>query len=111
MAFERVCTLDDLWQGEMEVFDVNGVDVLVIHTSDGKVVATQSVCPHQEFCLGDGEFDGSTLTCQKHLWQFDAATGKGINPAHAELAIYPSKVEGEDVYVDTVGVEPKFAHS
>ena len=35
--------------------------------------------------------------------------GKGVNPGHAEIAQYPVKIEGEDVYVDVEGIEPKHA--
>jgi len=38
-------------------------------------------------------------------------TGKGVNPDHAELALYPIKIEGDDIYVDVVGIEPKFSHA
>lgn len=111
MAFQRACSLDDLWQGEMQVIKINGTEVLMVHTDDGQVVATQAECPHQEVCLGEGELKGHTLTCKQHLWQFDVTTGKGLNPAHAELAIYPIRIEGDDVFVKVEGVEPKYAHS
>lgn len=111
MAFKRVCSLDDLWQGEMQPFTVDGKDVLMVHTDDGKIVATQAVCPHQEFELSEGELKGCVLTCRHHLWQFDVTTGKGVNPSHAELAMFPIRVEGEEVFVDVEGVTPKFAHS
>ena len=109
MAFERVCGLDDLWQGEMESFEVAGTDVLMVHLEDGSIHAIQAMCPHQEVELADGELDGAVLTCSMHLWQFDVASGTGVNPSHAEIAKYPVRVEGDDVFVDTAGVEPKFA--
>ncbi|UZE50967.1 Rieske 2Fe-2S domain-containing protein [Rhodopseudomonas sp. P2A-2r] len=111
MAFQRVCTLDDLWQGEMMNYTVGGIDVLLVHTDAGQLVATQAMCPHQEVELVQGELSGCILTCRAHLWRFNVVEGKGINPDHAELAIYPIKVEDDVVYVDVEGVEPKFAHS
>lgn len=111
MAFHRACSLDELWQGEMQLIQINGTEVLMVHTEDGKVSATQAMCPHQEVCLDGGELKGRTLTCKQHLWQFDVVTGKGLNPTHAELAIYPTRIEGDDVFVETDGVEPKYAHS
>lgn len=111
MAFTRACSLDDLWQGEMQPIVIDGKDVLLVHTASGKVCATQATCPHQEFSLGDGELKGNVLTCCKHLWQFDVTTGKGINPSHAELALFPVRIDGDDVMVDVEGIDPKFAHS
>ena len=108
MAFERVCRLDDLWQGEMENFEVSGTEVLLIHLDDGSIHAIQSICPHQEVELVNGSLEGKVLTCSMHLWQFDVSSGEGINPTHAEVAKYPVRVDGEDIFVDTKGIEPKF---
>jgi toluene monooxygenase system ferredoxin subunit len=30
MAFKKVCTLDDLWEGEMESYSVNDQEVLLL---------------------------------------------------------------------------------
>ncbi|MBT3626905.1 MAG: Rieske 2Fe-2S domain-containing protein [Rhodospirillaceae bacterium] len=111
MAFTKVCTLDDVWQGEMEAFEVDGTEVLLVHTLDGEVHAVQAICPHQEVELAEGELEGKVLTCCMHLWQFDVSSGKGLNPTHAELAKFPVKVEGDDVLVDVAGIEAKFAHA
>lgn len=106
MAFQKVCSLDDLWEGEMETFEVNGVEVLIIHADGGIVRAVQGICPHQEIPLEEGKLQGHSLTCRAHLWQFDISTGKGINPDDCKLAIYPVEVRGEDVFVDVEGVSP-----
>lgn len=106
-TYTKVCTLDDVWEGDMESFEVNGVEVLIVVLDGGRVVATQSICPHQNVDLVEGEFDGQrVLTCKQHLWQFDVSTGKGINPEHAAIAMYPVKVEGEDILVDLTGAKP-----
>jgi toluene monooxygenase system ferredoxin subunit len=109
MPLQRVCTLDELWEGEMAAFEVNGHDVLLLWPLGGEIKAYQGICPHQETPLADGKFDGRTLTCGAHLWQFDACTGKGVNPANVCLAEYPITVEGEEVFIETAGVQPLFA--
>ena len=111
MAFRRVCSLNDLWQGEMVAFDVSGRRILLVHTQAGHLCATQAKCPHQDTELMEGSLEGAVLTCSMHQWQFDVTTGKGINPFHAEIALYPVRIEGDDVYVDAEGIEPKHAHS
>ncbi len=111
MAFERVTTLDDLWEGDMESFTVGGKEILLVHLDGGEVIATQAICPHQQIELVEGELAGATLTCRAHLWQFDLRTCKGINPTHAEIASFPVRVEGEDIYVDPEGDTPRVAHS
>jgi toluene monooxygenase system ferredoxin subunit len=97
--FFRVCSLDDVWEGEMAVFDAGGREVLVVHAEGGTVVAFEPECPHQNFPLVDGSLEGRTLTCAAHLWQFDASTGAGINPGGCMLKTYPVKIEDDGVFV------------
>ncbi|MFK5949756.1 MAG: Rieske 2Fe-2S domain-containing protein [Methylococcales bacterium] len=107
MAYEKLCTLDDVWEGDMDVFTTScGVDVLILGVENGDVRAFQAMCPHQEIELVDGEFDGKILTCKAHLWQFDTDTGKGVNPKGCQLAQYPVKIDGDDIYVNVEGIEP-----
>lgn len=109
MAYKRVCGLDDVWEGEMQSFEVDGHEVLVVCVEGGEIRAYQGTCPHQEIALVEGKFDGRTLICRAHSWVFDGKTGVGINPGGCKLAAYPVKIEGEDVYVETEGVSPYFA--
>ena len=111
MSFTKVCTLDDVWEGEMAPFTVNGHEILLVCAEGGEIKAFQGVCPHQDIALAEGKFDGKKVICRAHLWQFDASSGKGINPDDCALAEYPVKVDGDDIYVETAGVEPLFAHS
>lgn len=100
MAFQRVCSLDDLWEGEMQVFTVAGEDVLVVNAGAGIVRAFDAVCPHQDTQLIDGTLEGRILTCPAHLWQFDVESGLGVNPTGCRMKQYPTSVSGEDVLVD-----------
>jgi toluene monooxygenase system ferredoxin subunit len=111
MAFEKACSLDDLWEGDMVEAEVNGHVVVLVWPEGGEVRAFQGVCPHQDIPLAEGKFSGRTLTCRAHLWTFDVETGLGINPGDCRLAQYAVKTEGNDLYVDVEGVEPTFAHS
>ena len=112
MAFEKICTLDDVWEGDMEMFATSdGTDVLVVYAEGGELKAFQSMCPHQEFELIEGTLEDNVLTCRAHLWQFDVRDGCGINPSDCNLAIYPTKIEGDEVYIDIDGVEPSKSHT
>lgn len=111
MSFKKVCTLNELWEGEMESFNIDGQEILLVCAEGGDITAFQGICPHQDIPLIEGKFDGKKIICRAHLWQFDACTGKGINPDDCALAQYPVRVVGEDVLVETEGVEPLFAHT
>ena len=92
--------LDDLWEGDMIAVTVDGEAVLLVNL-DGTVLAYSNRCPHQASALDEGDLDGETLTCAKHLWEFNAATGRGINPDDARLTSFGCQV-GDDgtIYVD-----------
>ena len=80
MAFKKACTLDDIWEGDMETFEVDGTEVLLVHVEGEGIHALQAQCPHQEVDLVDGDLEGRVLTCMMHLWEFDVVAGKGVNP-------------------------------
>ena len=109
MGFKKICTLDDVWEGEMEAFEMDGHEILIMHLEGGKVAAWQAVCPHQDIPLVEGKFESGLLTCRAHLWQFDVASGNSVNPTGCELAQYPVQLDGDDVLVNVDGVTPKFA--
>lgn len=111
MAFTKICTLDDIWEGEMSAFEIDGNEIVVAGLDGGEIKAYQGVCPHQDIPLVEGKFNGKTLICRAHQWVFDASTGKGINPGDCQLASYPIRIEGNDVFIDTADVKPLFAHT
>jgi toluene monooxygenase system ferredoxin subunit len=108
-VFHRVCTSDDIWAGDMQVFEVEGTQILLVRTEAGELSAIQHFCPHQQVPLIDGSLEGEVLTCGAHLWEVNVLTGKGVNPEHAEIARYPIKVEDDQVYVAVAGIAPKYS--
>ncbi|AIJ26198.1 MULTISPECIES: Rieske 2Fe-2S domain-containing protein [Pseudonocardiaceae] len=90
--WQEAMHLDDLWEGEMEGVEIDGKKVLLVNI-DGEVRAYKNRCPHQAWALDEGDFDGQTITCVRHMWTFDALSGKGTNPDNCELITYPCRVE------------------
>jgi toluene monooxygenase system ferredoxin subunit len=107
MVFARVCADGDIAAGGMEAFFVDDWEVLVVRDRSGTVRAMDGTCPHEDFPLIHGSFDGMVLTCANHQWMFDATTGKGIRPPSCRLDQYAVKVEGGDVFVDTESSPPE----
>lgn len=109
--FVRVCDEDDLWQGEMASHEVDGVEILLVHTYGGEIKALQGKCPHQQVSLIRGELEADVLTCMAHHWCFNVASAKSINPDDAELAVYPVKLLDGAIYVSVEGIEAKVSHA
>jgi toluene monooxygenase system ferredoxin subunit len=101
--WRETINLDDLWEGDMTAVMVDGEAVLLVNI-DGTVRAYSNWCPHQASPLDEGDLDGETLTCSRHLWEFNALTGCGINPDDARLKGFGCQI-GDDgtIYVDIGG--------
>ena len=84
----------------MAAFFIDGWEVLVLRDAQGELHALDGLCPHEDFPLAYGDFDGVVLTCLSHMWSFDATTGRGISPPSCRLAKYAVKVDGDDIFVD-----------
>jgi phenylpropionate dioxygenase-like ring-hydroxylating dioxygenase large terminal subunit len=52
------------------------VPLVVGRDGTGRVFALRDVCPHRAYPLSLGHFDGHTVECAYHGWQFDAHTGQ-----------------------------------
>lgn len=108
-TFQKVGTLDDLWEGEMLEVEVGEHVIVLVWPEGGELRAFQGICPHQDIPLAEGKFDGRVVMCRAHQWTFDARTGEGINPGKCRLAQYPVQLDGDDILVAVEGVRPQFA--
>ncbi|HWD03485.1 MAG TPA: Rieske 2Fe-2S domain-containing protein [Kribbella sp.] len=100
--WQEAMQLDELWEGEMAGVEVGGEKVLLMNI-DGEVRAYRNRCPHQAWALDEGDFDGETLTCSRHLWVFDARSGAGVNPDNCRLASFPCRVDEDGTIRVDVG--------
>jgi toluene monooxygenase system ferredoxin subunit len=103
MAFHRVATLDELWEGEMIALETGGQVVLLVNF-DGSIRAYADSCPHLRTRLSQGSLQRNVLTCSTHGWAFDVNTGQGINPKQACLESFAVKLENGDILID-IGVD------
>lgn len=111
--FVAIAADDELWDGEMESYDVDGTEVLVVKV-DGEHYAYHGVCPHQSFSLVDGDLEGTRLTCRAHEWAFDVISGAGLNPRDTCLIRHAVRVADGSVAVSRRplprDVEPPAGH-
>lgn len=99
MTAHRIAPLAELWIGDLVAARVAGTRVLVVRLGD-EVHAYEDRCAHLGVALSEGTLDGTVLTCSAHHWQYDVATGRGINPATACLVRFPVTIEHGVVYVE-----------
>jgi toluene monooxygenase system ferredoxin subunit len=99
MTKRLVCRVADVPENGLKECDAEGGLRLVVANAGGEFFGFQAVCPHQDVPLCEGLFDGATLTCHMHLWQWDIRTGSPLGLAEAPLQRYPLAIEGDAVYV------------
>jgi len=66
-----------------------------VFRDDGGFRVYDSRCPHQGTDMPQLAADGAVLTCPKHEWTFDAASGRCIRNGTEPLNAYECKVDGE----------------
>lgn len=107
MDYVRVASVADAPEGKIVPIEAGGRKLLLA-TVGGRRYAAQRKCPHLGFNLCRGSLDGAAVVCPLHKAKFDLATGAiDRDPrllfismkAKADLAVYPVKVEGDDILV------------
>ncbi len=99
MARQVVCRAADVPENGLKEVEVEGGLKLVVANAGGEFFGFQAACPHQDVPLCEGVFDGSTLTCHMHLWQWDVRTGAPLGLAEAPLQRYSLAVDGDSLYL------------
>ncbi|MEN9628774.1 MAG: hypothetical protein RJA10_2001 [Pseudomonadota bacterium] len=82
----------DLKPGSALRVDCDGRSVFV-RRQGRTVVAYDSRCPHQDTDIPQLALKANTLTCPKHGWAFDLATGQGLQPDTRPLTRWPARVK------------------
>src|SRR5579859_6901888 len=98
--FIKVADLAELEEGSLFPIEVDGEPICLARVG-GTIYAFTDNCTHISGPLNEGELEGAVLTCPWHLAQFDVRTGKVLRgPARQDLATYPIRVDGNDVYIN-----------
>ncbi|MDE0097316.1 MAG: Rieske 2Fe-2S domain-containing protein [Gammaproteobacteria bacterium] len=99
MTWKAVCVAADVAVDTVKKYEVDGINILIANVGDG-FRAYPTMCPHMEEPLHESAIcSNGTMTCTKHLWQWDMKTGEVRGPAEKPLLMYQVKLEGEQVMV------------
>jgi nitrite reductase (NADH) small subunit len=97
-TFVRVAARADVPAGQGRVFDVQGKEIAVFNDR-GSFFALANACKHQGGPLGEGELDGTVVTCPWHGWTYDITTGVSPDDPTCAVDRYEVRVDGDDVMV------------
>ena len=97
-GWHRVCATADVNDGELRRFQAGEIAVVVVGVGDEYRIIPP-FCPHMAEPLHEsGICRAGTLTCSKHLWQWNLLTGKEQGPAERPLLFYQSEVRDGEVW-------------
>ena len=99
MARVRIGQTGDVPAGEGRVIEAKG-HTLALFNVDGTFYAVDNGCPHRGGPLGDGDLDGTFVTCPWHGWRWDVRSGANANNPAVRVPCFPVTVEQGEIFVD-----------
>lgn len=91
-----IAAVADLADGEVTRLECDGRG-LFVYREQARYQVYDSHCPHQGTDIPVLALEGTTLTCPKHEWAFDARSGDCIRKGNSPLTRIESRVQGEQL--------------
>ena len=97
----RLCGVADApAHGQVREVETEGVAYCLANV-DGTLSVLDNVCPHRHGPLGQGWLEGEYVVCPWHSWTFNTKTGVAEFPPNESVAVFPVRIEGDDVLIET----------
>jgi nitrite reductase (NADH) small subunit/3-phenylpropionate/trans-cinnamate dioxygenase ferredoxin subunit len=97
--FVTIGKVSDLNPGQGKVVEAEG-KVIALFNVGGTFHAIDNTCKHRGGPLGEGELEGSVVTCPWHGWQYDVTNGKCVFNPGVTVTCFETRVEGDEVRVE-----------
>ena len=99
-SFVKLTTRPELpAEGQAKEFPC-GKRIICVANVNGTISAMDNVCLHRGGPLGQGVIEGNKVVCPWHGWQWDPKSGEAAHSLGLKVAVYPVKVEGEEVLIE-----------
>jgi toluene monooxygenase system ferredoxin subunit len=105
-----ICKISDVPVNGVRQFETTTGEKLCVMNAGDTFFACQAYCPHEGVALCEGAFDGDTLTCLEHLWQWNVRQGgepQGL--AEEALKTYEVEVIGDEVCLKALTEQARMA--
>lgn len=102
MTWIRIGTAADFPPGELHVRHLLGRPVGIRQHAPGEFSGLELACRHQGADLSAGARQGTIVTCPRHAWRYDLATGACLTEPDLPLRPLAVKNEAGRLYVDPV---------
>lgn len=95
----KVAQVSDLSPGQGKVVQADGQEIALFN-ANGTFYAIHNTCLHRGGPLGEGELEGTVVTCPWHGWQYDVTSGVNVRDSAVKVASFDVQVQGSDVLVE-----------
>ncbi len=98
--FRTLAKVSDVPPGQLKHIELESGTQVCLANVDGTFYAIGGECTHMGGPLGEGELEGTTVTCPWHSGEFDVTSGAVLGPPpEGPEPGYEVRVQGEDVQV------------
>lgn len=97
-TFVSVGRVGDLSPGECKVVQASGREIALYRVGES-YYATDNICLHRGGPLGEGDLEGTVVTCPWHGWRYDVTTGVVEHDPGQKVETFPVVVEGDEIKV------------
>ena len=97
-GYEVVLHREALKVGNLAEIIIGGTAIVVANV-DGVFHACSNSCPHSGGPMGDGDLNGSMISCPYHGWEFDLNDGSCKTNPESNLGLYDVRIVDDAVCV------------
>ena len=98
--FRTVAQVSEVAPGSLKHVELDDETEICLANVDGTIYAINGQCSHEGGPLGEGELDGTTVSCPWHAGEFNVTSGAVEGPPPSEaVATYEVRIEGDEVQV------------
>ena len=100
-----VCGLSRLISHTIVCARVTGVDLILVW-NEGRAVACERICPHEQADLSLGRVAGGRLFCPRHSASFDLRDGQvSYGWPSRPLRLCPVRISDDQVWIDAAAIK------
>ena len=96
--YVKVAGAEDVPPGTGKVVQAGG-RLLALFNVDGSFYALDNTCLHRGGPVGEGDLEGTIVTCPWHGFQYDVTTGRNVFDPDVGLETFAVRVADGDVEV------------
>ena len=95
----EVGTVEDIPKQGARIVQTGGFNIAVFRTLEDKIFALKDECPHKGGPLSQGIVHDNKVACPLHDWKINLETGNAVAPDEGCSASFPTKIEGDLIYL------------